>query len=188
MNKGRIFIISGPSGVGKDTLIKEVLPRIDGAFLSISLTTRSPRQGERDGIDYYFVSDEYFRAQVKEGRMLEYADFCTVCYGTPRPPVDKALGEGRPVILKIERDGMEQVRQIYPDVVTIFIAPPSSETLRHRLLKRNSDSEDAIERRLKRALYEIEKSVDYMHKVVNDRLETAADELEAIIKSYIRQP
>ena len=185
MNRGRIFIISGPSGVGKDTLIKEVLPRIDGAFLSVSLTTRAPRPGERDGVDYYFVTDKYFRDQVKAGNMLEYADFCTVCYGTPRPPVDEALRLGRPVILKIERDGMEQVRRIYPDAVTIFLAPPSPQILRHRLLKRNSDSEEAIERRLQRAMYEIEKSGDYMHTVINDRLEDAADELEAVIKSYL---
>ena len=110
-----IFIISGPSGVGKDTLIKKMMPKLQNVFLSVSYTTRPPRKGEIDNVDYRFVSDSFFREEIKNGNMLEYADYCTVCYGTPKQPVEQALKEGRHVILKIERAGMESVKKVYND-------------------------------------------------------------------------
>lgn len=182
-----IFIISGPSGVGKDTLIKKMMPKLRNVFLSVSCTTRSPRKGEIDNIDYCFVTDTFFRDQVKQGNMLEYADYCTVCYGTPKQPVEKALKEGKHIILKIERAGMESVKKIYPDAITIFIAPPSLEELRNRIILRKTDSDRAIEDRMNKAKIEMEKSKDYMEIMVNDDVDKAADKLAGIINKYIEK-
>ncbi len=182
-----IFIISGPSGVGKDTLIKKMMPKLQNVFLSVSYTTRPPRKGEIDNVDYRFVSDSFFREEIKNGNMLEYADYCTVCYGTPKQPVEQALKEGRHVILKIERAGMESVKKVYKDAITIFIAPPSLEELRNRIILRKTDSDRAIEDRMNKAKIEMEKCGDYMEIMINDDIDTAADKLAQIINKYIEK-
>ena len=182
-----IFIISGPSGVGKDTLIKRMMPKLKNVFLSVSYTTRPPRKGEVDNVDYCFVTDTFFREEIKKGNMLEYADYCTVCYGTPKPLVENALNQGKHVILKIERAGMESVKKIYPDAITIFIAPPSLEELRIRIILRKTESNRAIEDRMNKAKIEMKKSCDYMEIMINDNVETAVDKLAGIINKYIEK-
>lgn len=185
-HNGAVFVVSGPSGVGKDTVLKELMPRLgDRAVMSVSNTTRPPRKGEIDGVDYNFISEEAFRRAIAEGRMLEYTEYCSVFYGTPLDPVEKWVSQGKAVILKIEREGMLNVRKRLPDAVTVFIAPPSVEELENRIRGRQSETSDAIEKRLKRALYEIEMSGDYDYRIVNDGLEDAVNELENLILKYI---
>lgn len=185
MTEGRLFVISGPSGVGKDTVVKELLKEMPNAFLSVSLTTRPPRPGEREGVDYYYTTEEHFNREVAKGRMLESCRYVSVQYGTPKPPVDKAIAEGRPVFLVIEREGMMRVREKCPDAVTVFIMPPSFEQLKERLIGRKTDSPEAIEKRLEKAKSEIDGSGDYQYIVVNDDLDTCVQEIKQIIKKYI---
>lgn len=185
MHNGRLFIVSGPSGAGKDTLIARILPEFPDLFLSVSMTTRKPRGKEKNGVDYFFVSEKYFREQIANNSMLEYADYCTVCYGTPKKPVEDALKNGKSVILVIERKGMENIKHIVPDAVTIFIAPPSIEILKQRILARKTETPEAMAKRLEKAMEEMEKRYDYDYIVVNDELETAADELKSILKKYL---
>ena len=164
--KGAVFVVSGPSGVGKDTVLKELMPRLgDRAVMSVSNTTRPPRSGE-----------------VK---MLEYTEYCSVLYGTPLDPIKKWVDEGKAVILKIEREGMLNVRKRMPEAVTVFIAPPSEEVLEKRIRGRQSETSAAIEKRLDRARYEMKMSGDYDHRIVNDGLEEAVNELEKLILKYI---
>ena len=184
-NRGKLFIISGPSGVGKDTLIKNIVGSLPDVYLSVSYTTRLPRNNEVPDKDYKFVSDEFFKKEVEQGNMLEYATYCTVCYGTPKKPVEDCINSGKSVILKIERDGMEKVRRIYPDAITIFLMPPSLDELCRRITERKTDSDSAIQKRLLRAAEEIRLSADYMYKIINDDEAKASEELTNIIKSHM---
>lgn len=185
--RGVLFIISGPSGVGKDTIIKEVLSRTEDVKLSVSCTTRLPRVGELPGVDYNFVSKDYFEQLIAQDALLEYAEYCTTYYGTPKEPVEQMLQNGIGVILKIERVGMEKVIRIYPDAVTIFIEPPSMEELRRRIVCRNTDSPEAVQKRLKRAEEEISLSGDYKHHVISGELETAIEEVCSLIRTYMQK-
>jgi guanylate kinase len=180
-----VFVITGPSGVGKGTLIRGLLERVPELELSVSATTRSPRPGERDGVHYHFMSPEAFEAHVAAGDFLEHAAYSGNCYGTLRSEVRRRLDEGRPVVLEIEVQGARQVREAMREAVAVFIAPPSIEALRARLVGRGTDSPEQVAERLRTAQHELEARPEFAHVVVNDRLEDATDELAAIVRSRL---
>jgi guanylate kinase len=181
----RVFVITGPSGVGKGTLIRGLLERIPELELSVSATTRKPRPGERDGIDYHFLTPEEFERHVADGDFLEHATYSGNRYGTLRSEVERRLAEGRPVVLEIELQGARQVRKAMPDAVAVFIAPPSRDALRARLIGRGTDDPEQIDERLRTAEQELEAQSEFSHVVVNDRLEQATDELVAIVRQAL---
>jgi len=184
MSRPRLFIISGPSGSGKGTLLSDLRERHPDLFYSISATTRAPREGlEQDGVHYYFLTRERFEEMISENAFIEYKRYCGNIYGTPRKPVEEALKEGRSVILEIETEGMRDAFAQYPDAVTVFISPPSLELLGQRLRGRKSEPEDVVLRRLKQAEEEMNRSGDYQYTVINDDLESARDELDRIYLS-----
>jgi guanylate kinase len=172
-------VITGPSGVGKGTLIRALRERIPGLELSVSATTRPPRPGERDGREYYFLSPEEFDRRLNAGEFLEHATYAGNRYGTPRSELDRA-GD-RPLVLEIELQGARQLRERLPEAVQVFIAPPSLEALRARLAGRGLDSPDQIENRLRVAREELEARSEFRHVVVNDRLEEAVEELVGLV-------
>jgi len=180
-NKGLLVIFSGPSGCGKGTLMKELLARNSNLFLSVSATTRSPREGEQDGVHYYFLKKEQFEQLIAEEGMLEYACYCDNYYGTPKAAVEEKLNEGKNVILEIEVQGALQVMNKRPDAVSIFVLPPSVEELEHRLIGRNTEDLATIEKRLAQAKEEIKHASEYQYVVVNDRLPEAVAVLDAIL-------
>lgn len=184
MNKGNLYVVSAPSGCGKDTIIQKVIERMNGnAMLSVSMTTRAMREGEAEGVNYYYVSHEQFHENIKNGEMLEYAVYGNNYYGTPIAPVNKALDEGKAVILIIEVKGGENVKRIFPDAKKIFIVPPSLEVLEKRLRGRGTDSEDAIAARLEIAMVELRRANEYDYIIENDDLEKAVDDVMAIIRA-----
>lgn len=180
MSKGKLFVISGASGVGKGTVLKEVMKRRQDLRFSVSATTRPPRPSEVDGREYYFVTRERFEEMIRNGEFLEYDEHNSNYYGTPRRQAEEKLEKGS-VLLDIEPKGAAQVRESAPDAVLIFIMPPSMEELERRLRDRNDTPEDQIEMRLKRAVWEMEQRVWYDHVVVNDELERCVDEVLAIL-------
>lgn len=179
--KGRLIVISGPSGTGKGTVIALLMGLRDDLCLSVSLTTRAPRPGEVDGRDYFFVSREEFERRVEEGLLLEHAEFVGNCYGTPREFVEQNLEEGVSVILEIDVQGAEQVLSSCPDSVSVFILPPSGTELERRLRGRHTDSEEKIRSRLLAAKRECAEAGKYGYIVVNDSAQAAAEEINAII-------
>ena len=184
-DRGKVFVITGPSGVGKGTLIAKLLEAVPDLELSISATTRDPRSGEEDGRDYHFLTPEEFEGRVAAGDFLEHATYAGNRYGTLREAVEDQLESGRSVVLEIEVQGARQVRAAMPEAVLIFIAPPSPEALRERLQERGTDSEQEIERRLRTAEIELEAQVDFPHVVVNDDVQTAASELEKLVRDEL---
>lgn len=181
MQTGRLIVFTGPSGVGKGTLLRSLLKHHPELELSVSVTTRLPRPGEIDGQHYYFVSIEEFEEMVKHGELLEWAQFAGNYYGTPRRPVEKLISQGKCVILEIELEGARQIRQTFPTALRLFILPPSLCELEHRIRGRGQDSEDSITRRLRRAKEEIEAANEFDIQIVNDDLETALKNLEAAL-------
>ena len=181
--KGTLILFSGPSGVGKDTVLEVVLNKNKDLQKSISLTTREIRDNEIDGKDYYFISREAFDDMIKNNEVLEFAKYGKNFYGTPKAPIDKWLSEGKTIILKIEVQGAKKIKELYPDAVGIFIMPPSMDELEKRLRFRGTESEDDIQRRLDIAKSEIEKSVDYDYLVVNDEIDLASDNVLNIVKA-----
>jgi guanylate kinase len=179
--KGKIFVISGPSGVGKGTLLKMFLQKHPEFSLSISATTRSPRQGEVNGINYFFISKEKFQESIKKSEFLEWAKFADNYYGTFKSTVEKALSEGKNIALEIDVQGAMQIKEKMPDAVLIFISPPSIEELKDRLLGRNTETEEAIEKRLSIVKSEFEKRKYFDYEIINDNLDRAFQELEKII-------
>src|SRR5581483_4289468 len=171
----RVFVITGPSGVGKGTLIRGLLDRVEGLELAVSATTRRPRPGERDGVDYHFLSNAKFDRLIAEGGFVEHASYSGHRYGTLRSELEQRLARGAGVVLEIELQGARQVRASMPEAVQIFIAPPSEEALRVRLVGRGTDDPDQVERRLRTAERELAAQHEFAHVVVNDRLEEALD-------------
>jgi guanylate kinase len=182
----RVFVITGPSGVGKGTLIRDLRERVSGLELSVSATTREPRSGEEDGREYHFLTPAEFARRADVGDFLEHATFSGNRYGTLRSEIERTLEAGRSVVLEIEVQGARQVRAAMGDeAVLIFIAPPDPEVLRRRLAGRGTDSDDAIARRLETAKQELEAQQEFKHVVVNDDVERAAAELEEIVRAEL---
>lgn len=186
-NDGKLFVISGPSGAGKGTICKKLLEAVD-ISLSTSMTTRSPRPGEVDGKDYYFVTVEEFEEKIKNDGMLEYARVFDNIYGTPKDMVIKQLEKGRDIILEIDVQGGLQVKQKMPEqAVLVFVLPPDLPTLRQRIINRGTETEDVIDKRFNEALNEIKLIGEYDYYVVNDELDDAAYDLQAIIMAERRR-
>lgn len=184
VKRGMLIVLSGPSGVGKGTVRKALFDAGDTDFqYSISMTTRSPREGERDGIDYFFVSKEQFEDNIQNGKMLEYAKYVDNYYGTPIDYVNATLDSGKDVFLEIEVNGAMQVRANCPDAVFVFLTPPDLGELKHRLVGRGTDDMDVIEKRIKTAVGEIRMMRNYDYAVVNDEVQNAVERIRSIIKS-----
>ena len=181
--KGRIFIICAPSGCGKGTVIQRLLETDPSVFLSVSATTRAPRPGEMPGKSYLYVTKEEFSHLIETDGLLEYAEFCGNCYGTPRAPVEAHTENGRNVLLEIEIEGAKQVRKLCPDAVSIYILPPSMAELRRRLTDRGTETAEVIERRLSRAKEEIPYARECDYIVINDTVEKAAQDLHVIMEA-----
>jgi guanylate kinase len=180
-NKGAILILSGPSGCGKSTLLKEIYKNINNYYFSISTTTRTPRAGEQDGVDYYFVSKEDFEKDIEEGNFLEWAKVHDNYYGTSLKPIIEALNDGKLVIFDIDVQGHKIVRKkLNSQVTSVFITTPSLSILKDRLYSRNSDSNEIIEKRLSNAKEEIDSFLDYDYLIINDDLHKATKEILAI--------
>ena len=183
MNKGKLFVVSAPSGCGKGTILLEVLNNNKNLFYSVSATTRAPREGEIDGVNYYFLSKDEFKREIDNGGMLEYAQYCDNFYGTPKKKVVEKLEQGIDVILEIETKGAMQVKGVMPEAVLIFILPPSVLELRRRLNKRGTEEESVIEKRVKEAEDEIRRAFNYDYIIMNDELDKAIEDFEAVLKA-----
>ena len=182
--RGLLIVISGPSGVGKGTVRKALFEMPEQEFVySVSMTTRKPREGEVDGVDYYFVSKEVFEQQIKDGNLLEYAEFVGNYYGTPKDKVEEQLNKGKEVILEIEVNGAQQVREKLKDAVFIFLVPPTRQALYDRLKSRGTENDDKIKARIAKADREFKLAHQYDYIVVNDEVHNAADRIMAIIRS-----
>lgn len=180
---GKLVVVSGPSGVGKSTICREVVKRLDDVHLSVSATTRPPGPGEQNGRDYWFVSREEFRRRIEKGLLLEYAEVFGNLYGTPKDKVDEALAAGQTVILEIDVQGGKQVKTACPDAVMVFILPPDEKALAQRIGRRGRDSADVVETRLDGAGTEIAAAWQhYDNMVINEDLEHAVDEVIQIIR------
>jgi len=180
--RGLLIVLSGPSGVGKGTVRKELFKQPNTNYeYSISVTTRKPREGEVDGVDYFFVSREEFEKMIKEGKLLEYAEFVGNYYGTPLDYVNSTLDAGRDVFLEIEVQGAAQIREKVPEALFIFLAPPSLSELERRLIERGTESEDVIKQRIETAKEELEMMKLYDYVVENDEIQKACEKINAII-------
>jgi len=182
-HKGILLVLSGPSGSGKDSILNKLAQKDQGIIISTSMTTRQPREWEQDGTSYYFVNEEYFKKKIDTGQMLEYAMYGGHYYGTPKAPVDEWLAEGKTVVLKIEVQGAQKIRDMYPDSVSVFLMPPSMAILEQRLKRRETEDPDEIARRLAIAVFEIKQCTLYDYFVINDELDEAVDNIYSIIKA-----
>jgi guanylate kinase len=182
----KVFVVTGPSGVGKGTLIRNLLEHVPELDLAVSATTRPPRPGERDGVEYHFLAPEEFERAVASGGFVEHATYSGNRYGTLRSELDGRLREGVPVVLEIDLQGARQVRRAMPEAEAVFIAPPSLESLRARLLGRGTDAPEQVDARLRTAEQELEAQSEFEHVVVNDRLEEATRDLVEIVSRALR--
>lgn len=180
--RGLLVVFSGPSGSGKGTVLKEAFKNSEDLRLSVSVTTRSPREGERDGVDYIFYSKEQFEKLIEDDGFLEWACFCENYYGTPKAEIEKMLQDGKDVILEIEVQGAMKVKEKCPDAVLVFNMPPSKEELKNRLVGRKTDAPEVIEKRLATSVWEISQAENYDYIIVNDVVEDAAKRLLSVIE------
>ncbi len=181
MEEGFLLIVSGPAGVGKGTICDELIKNDDDILYSVSSTTRQPRPSEIDGLDYNFIAKDKFEAMIQSDEFLEYAHVHTDYYGTPRPLVEKGISEGKVVMLEIDVQGALQVKEKYEEAVTVFILPPSMEELERRIVDRNTETKEQIDKRMSNAHKEIALVDGYDYFIVNDSLDLAISDLEAIV-------
>ena len=181
-NKGLLLVVSAPSGCGKGTILGEIL-KDDSFYYSISATTRAPREGEQDGVNYHFITKEEFEQRIAQGGMLEYAQYCGNYYGTPKKEVEQMREAGRDVILEIEVEGAMKVRALCPDAVFLFIAPPSVEELRRRLNKLGTEAAEVIEERVSQAARELSYADRYDYIIVNGELEKAIQDFRTVVRA-----
>ena len=186
MSKGILIVLSGLSGAGKGTLVKELMKTYDNYALSISMTTRKPREGEVHGREYFFTERESFEEKIAQNGLIEYAEYCGNYYGTPRDYVEEMLAAGRDVLLEIEIQGMHKVKKMFPDMLTLFVTPPSIAELEKRLRGRGTETEEVIRKRLARAAEEAKGMEDYEYLVVNDDLQECVEEIHSIVKAAKR--
>ena len=184
-NVAKVFVITGPSGVGKGTLIRSLLDRIPGLELSVSATTRRPRPGEEDGVAYHFLTPAEFDRRIAAGDFVEHAEYSGNRYGTLRSELERRVTAGLPVVLEIEVQGARQVREAMPEAVQVFIAPPSRDALRTRLVGRGTDDTDQVEARMRSADEELLAQPEFGHVVINDRLGDAVEELATIVEAAL---
>ncbi len=187
MDKGLLIVYAGASGVGKGTIMKELLKSNDNLKLSVSATTRAPRPGETNGVEYHFVAKDEFEELIKSDGLLEYASYCDNYYGTPKKAVFDMLDKGIDVFLEIEIKGFLQIKEKYPDCVTIFLLPPSMEELEKRLKGRGTEPLDVIEKRLNTAKEELTYSEQFDYKVINDDVDRAKEEILSIISNIKKE-
>lgn len=187
-NKGILIVISGFSGAGKGTLVKALLKKYNNYALSISMTTRKPREGERDGVEYFFTDREHFEETIRENGLIEYAQYCENYYGTPKAYVEEQLEAGKNVILEIEIQGALKIKEQFPESLLIFITPPSAEELKRRLVSRGTESAEVIAKRLARATEESEGIESYDYIVVNDDLDACVEEVHQLVEASRRAP
>ena len=181
--KGKVFVITGPSGVGKGTAVEQVLKKVDNIYLSISATTRSKRKGEQEGVNYFYKSIDEFEKMIKSEEFLEWAEFAGDFYGTPKFQVNNYLSCGKDVLLEIEVQGAKQIREKCQDAVLIFLAPPSFEALEERLIKRQTETIEKVKVRLKKAKQEMKEIKLFHYIVINDKLDEAIDNVISIIRA-----
>ncbi len=181
MSRGKLLVLSGPSGVGKGTLVNELVKLRDDICFSVSATTRAPREMEQDGVDYFFVTKQHFQEMIDNDEFLEYACFVENSYGTPKAYVEQKLESGMNVLLDIEIQGARQIVEAVPDAVSVYLIPPSFEELENRLRGRGTESDAVVRKRLKTAKDEARKADFYRYIIINDKLETAVKEFDAII-------
>lgn len=186
--KGILMVLSGFSGAGKGTLVKALLKKYDDYSLSVSMTTRAPREGERDGVEYFFTTREKFEETIADNGLVEYALYCGNYYGTPRAYVEEQMAAGKNVILEIEIQGALKIKEKFPDSLLVFVTPPDAIELKRRLENRGTESAEAIARRLARAAEESEGIEAYDYIVVNDDLEECAEELHRLVDASRRAP
>ena len=181
-NKGILAVVSGFSGAGKGTLMKALLQKYDNYALSISATTRSPREGEADGREYFFLTEEAFEGKIRNNELIEYARYVNHYYGTPRDYVEQKMAEGKDVILEIEIQGALKVKEQYPDAILLFVMPPNALTLKSRLTGRGTETEEVIDARLKRAADEAEGIEAYDYILINDDLDACVEQMHCLIQ------
>lgn len=186
--KGILIVISGFSGAGKGTLVKALLKKYENYALSISMTTRKPREGERDGVEYFFTDREHFEETIRQDGLIEYAQYCGNYYGTPREYVEQQMQAGNNVILEIEIQGALKIKEQFPESLLVFVTPPSAEELKRRLVNRGTESSDAIAKRLARASEESEGMEAYDYIVVNDELDVCVEEVHMLVEASRRAP
>lgn len=181
--KGALLVVSGFSGAGKGTVMKKLLEKYDNYALSISMTTRTPRTGEENGREYFFVDTDTFEQKIKENKVIEYAKYCDNYYGTPREYVEEQLENGKDVILEIEIQGALKVKEMFPDTVLLFIMPPSAQELQRRLVSRGTETAEVIKKRMDRAVEEALFMEKYDYIVINDDLDRCVEELHGIVNT-----
>lgn len=182
MSKGLLIIYAGPSGVGKGTIVRNMLSKNDNLKLSVSVTTRQKREGETEGVDYYYITREKFSEMVNNDELLEHTEYCGNCYGTPKKAVMDMLDKGIDVLLEIEVDGFRQIKEKFPDAVSIFVLPPSQQELFDRLNKRGTETDEQKQLRIKQAEFELSQARWFDYRIINDDVNRASNEILSLIQ------